>query len=103
VLLSADYPVGDVILTLIFDRAIDYWGLSFTDLVVFDGFLPAEMGGTADITPIGDYGFSIVMIDQGTYAGPDTLLNAPGGAGIVAAAGGAPWDGVVNLLLPFPP
>src|SRR4051812_17273626 len=93
VLVAAGYDDVTGTLALTFDRAIDLSGIVPASIVVLDGSVPIELAGTADVTPVGADGFSIVMIENGEYAGSGVLLNVPGGAGIVAAEGGAAWAG----------
>src|SRR3954470_7688830 len=67
VLVAAGYDNVTGTLELTFDRAIDLSGIETASIVVLDGTVPIELGGTADITPIGANGFSIVMIENGEY------------------------------------
>jgi hypothetical protein len=97
--MTADFVDG--VLTLGFDRAIELGGIVPLGLAVLDATTATEWSGTAGITPIGTHAFAMVMLEQGEYLDPGVLLDAPTGAGVVAAEGALPWAGVEGLALPF--
>jgi hypothetical protein len=97
VLVSATFAGGTLSLT--FDRAMDFSELVPGGLTVLDSSVPVEWGGTADFAG-GETGFSMIMIENGEYAGSGLWLEVPTGAGIKSAVGVA-WDGAVDLELPF--
>lgn len=96
-LIAASFAEGS--LNLLFDRAMDFSEIVPGGLVVLDSSVPVEWGATAEITP-GEFGVSIVMIENGEYVGSGLWLEAPTGAGIKSAAGVA-WEGAVDVELPF--
>ena len=103
VLLAASYNAGDVVLTLTFDRAIDISGILVDQIVVFDGNLSIEMGGTAgDLSQPTPESMAMVMIENAPYEGEGVRLSVSATNGIVAVEGGGAWLGVTELVLPFP-
>jgi hypothetical protein len=97
VLVAASFAEGTLNLT--FDRAMDFSAITPAGLVVLDGSVPVEWGGTGDFTT-SESGLSMVMIENGEYAGSGLWLEAPTGAGIKSSEGVA-WEGAVDVELPF--
>jgi hypothetical protein len=97
VLIAASFADGTLSLT--FDREMDFSAIVPGGLVVLDSSVPVEWGGTAEITP-GEFGFSMIMIENGEYVGSGLWLEVPTGAGIKSSEGVA-WDGAVDVELPF--
>ncbi len=101
-LVGAEYVAGATI-TLTFDRAIDIAGLVGNQIVVDDGANTGviwEAIGAA--TLLGPAIVRIGLTDLGGSSIADTVLDASAATGIVAVDDGGTWDGVTNLVLPFP-
>ena len=101
VLVSVTYePTAAV--TLTFNRAIDIAGINLTTILVADGpngFLYEGAG-----TPVQGDPASVQIDLNGIeeITADDVKLTAWPTNGIVGAGDGLPWDGVVDLVLPFP-
>lgn len=102
VLALASFDVGSMLVSLTFDQAIDVTGLVMNQVVVFDGNLSVEWGGTAEFSQPTPQSLEMVMIEQGEYTGAGYKLSAIDGAGIKALDDGVAWAGVSDVVLPFP-
>jgi hypothetical protein len=104
-LVAAQYDGDDdpKSIQLTFDIAIDVTHIVPSAISVLDGDLNGEsyIGGGA-VTLLNP----MTVVISLTYVGPDTndgtYLSASVGNGIVAAAGGGAWLGVISLSLPMP-
>ena len=87
-----------------FDRAVNIDGFIPWSLVLRDGLNNAtEYGvGTAELMPGTPTNLKIILTPIAAYAGDAVTLSVAAGNGIVAEDGGAAWNGVTNLTLPFP-
>jgi hypothetical protein len=102
VLVAASFDVGTMLVSLTFDVPIDVTGLVMNEVVVFDGNLGVEWGGTAEFSQPTPQSLEMVMIEQGEYVGEGYKLSAVDGAGIKSLDGGVAWAGVTDVVLPFP-
>jgi hypothetical protein len=102
VLVAAAFDVGTMLVSLTFDRAIDVTGLVMNEVVVFDGNLGIEWGGTAEFSQPTPQSLEMTMIEQGEYTGEGYKLSAIDGAGIKSSEGGVSWAGVSDVVLPLP-
>jgi hypothetical protein len=103
VLVAADVNTDDgLVATLTFDRAVS--------IAAFDGskwtvvhqplegvYTPSGVSLTDAMTVRID-----MTLDSACDPGPDVLLNAAAGNGVVAVDGGVAWAGASDLNLPFP-
>lgn len=100
-LVSGSYNSGDESLTLTFDRAINIDALVGTQITVADGTsYMRTLNATDGASLQGANSVYISLSDVGPATGPDVILNADSGNGIVADDGGR-WPGALELVLPF--
>lgn len=102
VLASASYDGDAPGVHLTFERAIDLSGLVPAAFTVIVGPESLHLIGSGSPTPEGENGVLIFLADIGVESGPDTLLTAGEGNGIVAVDDGGMWAGITDLVLPFP-
>jgi hypothetical protein len=89
-------------LTLVFDRPVDVSAMDVAAIRVDNGLLMFSYVGHGTPTLASPTTVDVALSGTTDYDGPGVILDAPGGAGIVAAGDGAAWAGVDDLALPFP-
>lgn len=90
-------------LTLAFNRAIDISGFGGDGVEVDDGtFSNQTYLALGDQTLINPMTVQVFLVAQFSYGGAGIKMSAFDTNGIVAADDGTPWDGVMDLALPFP-
>ena len=89
-------------LTLVFDRPVDVSGMDVAAIRVDNGLLMFSYAGWQAPVLLDPTTVQVLLEGTTDYDGPGVILDAPGGAGIVAAEDGAAWAGVDDLALPFP-
>ena len=101
VLVSASFEASELLLTLVFDRAVTIGGaFEGTSVAVRDGDnLFDGAGGVIQLDPVT---ITVGMVLQDVQPGTGTTLTATDATGIVAATGGAAWAGATDLELPYP-
>ena len=102
VLVWATYEPDGPAINLRFDRAIDIDGIDVTQFTVLDG---TEIGcrwtGYASTRIDVDW-VQVQLLRGADYSGPDVVMTAGPGNGIIASDDGAAWEGVTDLVLPWP-
>ena len=93
----SDSPV----LTLTFDRPIDVSAMVPGLIRVDNGILTSSYVGWLTPTLADPRTVEVQLNGLGDYFGPDVLLTAAAGNGIVAADDGAAWAGCADLELPL--
>jgi hypothetical protein len=102
VLVQAIYSHEDWLLTLAFDRTIDVSHFDGSQFTVRDGVFNGKVWIAESPPSVLDPMTICMSLDAiEDYAGPDVRMWATSLNGIVAADGGA-WEGVSDLVLPFP-
>jgi hypothetical protein len=102
VLVQAIYSNEDWLLTLTFDRAIDITHFDGSQFTVRDGVFNGKVWVAESPPSVLDPATICMALDPvEDYAGEDVRMTATAMNGIVAVDGGA-WEGVVDLVLPFP-
>ena len=88
---------------LTFDRAIDIAAIDPSQITVDDGQVSGLLFvGFSPATPVSPATVEIPLQKIASASGPNTLLSAGAGNGIVAADDGETWPGVSDVVLPFP-
>src|SRR5688572_12809514 len=102
VLVSAQWDVGTMVLTLTFDRPVNATGLQPDTVVVVDGSAVTEYRCNGDVGQPTPESAEILVAEFGEFTGSGVAMTATEPTGIVAIDGGTQWGGVTNLALPFP-
>jgi hypothetical protein len=100
VLVSAGYDeAADVILT--FDRPVTIEGFAASSITLVDGPNGVVYNGGGGAVQEDDVTIRVDLTSTGTAEGAEVRLTALSNTGFVAV-GGAMWDGVTDLELPYP-
>jgi hypothetical protein len=100
-LVAASYVDGAT-LTLEFDRPINISAFVGDAVFVSDADYTGETWiATGVATLLSPTTMCVGLVDFEGSSGTGITLNAPDTTGIVAVDGGAAWDGVTDLALPF--
>jgi hypothetical protein len=100
VLVSAGYDeAADVILT--FDRPVTIEGFAASSITLVDGPNGVVYNGGGGAVQEDDVTIRVDLTSTGTAEGSEVRLTALSNTGFVAV-GGAMWDGVTDLELPYP-
>ena len=101
--LVAAYYSEALWIQLTFDQAIDIAAMNPTQVTVDDGAVSGlKFVGAGSATLVSPETVEISLQKIASASGPDTLLSAGAGNGIVAVDDGAAWSGVSDVVLPFP-
>jgi hypothetical protein len=101
-LVSASYDSAELLLTLVFDRAVNPVGYIQEAFTVYDAMENMQWympNGMEQPSPT-SVRFSLVAMEP--IGGGFIRMDAWTENGIVAVDDGQPWPGVTNLPLPFP-
>ena len=97
------YDAGALLLTLVFDRAVNIDFFDGSAVLVYDGSITAQTyDGTSGAVLSDPVTIVVTLTAEDPYVAADVTMTASIGAGIVSADGGLPWVGCTNLVLPFP-
>ena len=102
VLVAASFDVGEMLITLTFDRDVDGANVVAEAVAVFDGSAATEYRSSTDVSQPDPQTVQILMLEAGEFTGSGVSLTAAAANGIVSQPEGIEWAGVVNLELPFP-
>jgi hypothetical protein len=102
ILVAAEYDPSGLVITLQFDQSVlddsvDGSQISVNDPVTNNTLYLAtgEVGGDGSSVSIG-------LVEQGPASGEQVRLSASASTGIVGSDSGETWDGVSDVVLPFP-
>src|SRR4051794_15515787 len=87
---------------LTFDRGIDIAGLDGSQIILDDGDSGFRFNATGAAESKSPISVQITLVEIGSSIGSGVHLSASGSSGIVAIGDGGTWDGVSELVLPFP-
>ena len=100
--MSAVYDDVAVVLTLVFDEAVDITNLTGADIFVDDPVSGNLFDGSGGVNQPTATTLEVILVPVGTPVGSVVTMTALSSNGLVAVSDGEPWAGVTDLELPFP-
>ena len=101
--MAAAHSGEDLLLELVFDRAVSIAAFDGSAIVVDDavelGLRLDGQGGAVLLDPVT---LHVTLVAIGDPTGPGVTLTASAMSGIAAVDDGGTWAGVADLALPFP-